>query len=98
MYIPERLQEVLGQAVVLSAVRKPRDGDDIGLKPVFNLFAVHSRMFVKVQTTLEEDEISGSLEHRRPRYNILSGRSYGNGEHHRVANHTSWDNWWIEEH
>ena len=51
-----------------------------------------------IQTTLEEDEISGSLEHRRPRYNILSGRSYGNGEHHRVANHTSWDNWWIEEH
>ena len=47
MYLPERLQEVPGQIVVFSAVRKPGDGDDIGLKPVFNLFAVHSRSFVK---------------------------------------------------
>ena len=46
MYLPESLQEVPGQIVVFSAVRKP--GDDIGLKPVFNLFEVHSRRCVKV--------------------------------------------------
>ena len=47
MYLPERHQEVLGQAVVLSAVRKPGDGDDIGLKRVFNRLVVGDKRFVK---------------------------------------------------